>query len=323
MSRVSYYRRIFAAYLLKGNSQLTFWHDNPKINETAFNGGVGEYYQDFSAKALYAGPYDDFGIPLLDYHGRIGKQYNPIAIAQYGLGHYNLFRQGQDGRHREAFLRSADWLREHLERNDRGLWVWRHHFDWEYWRTLKAPWYSALAQGQGISALIRAHLETGDRDYLEATERAFEVFKYEVQEGGVAHRDRDGYLWLEEYIVDPPSHILNGFIWALWGIYDYLLFTGDCLAEGLFQECLGTLEDRLPWYDAGFWSLYDLSPTWLKTLASPFYHHLHIAQLEILYRLTGRETFLSFSKRWDRYAKSPFRRNLALAYKGVFKLLYY
>lgn len=323
MLRLNYYRRIFAAYLLKGNSQLTFWHDHPKANERAFHGGLGEYYQDFSEKTRYGGPYDSQGIPLLDYHGRIGRQYNPIAIAQYALGHYNLFQRGREEHHREAFMRSADWLREHLERNDRGLWVWHHHFDWEYWRTLKAPWYSALAQGQGISALIRAHLETEDRSYLTAAEKAFEAFKYGVWEGGVAYRDENGSLWLEEYIVNPPSHILNGFIWALWGIYDYFLFAGDRSAEGLFLECLDTLEEHLPQYDAGFWSLYDLSPTWLKTLASPFYHRLHIAQLEILYRLTGRETFLSFSKRWDRYAKSPFRRNLALAYKGAFKLLYY
>ena len=31
------------------------------------------------------------GIPLLNYHGIIGKQYNPIAIAQYGLGNLNFY----------------------------------------------------------------------------------------------------------------------------------------------------------------------------------------------------------------------------------------
>ena len=114
MLRVNYYRRIFAAYLTGGNSQLTFWHDHPKINGRAFNGGLGEYYQDFSEKTRYAGPFDPHGIPLLDYHGKIGEQYNPIAIAQYALGHYNLFKQGRGERHLEAFLRSAVWLRDRL-----------------------------------------------------------------------------------------------------------------------------------------------------------------------------------------------------------------
>ncbi len=208
-TRSNYYRRIFSAYLTKGNSQLTFWHDHPKANERAFTGGLGEYYQDFSEKTRYAGPFDSQGIPLLDYHGRIGKQYNPIAIAQYALGHYNLWRQNRKADHRDAFLRNADWLCNNLERNDHGLWVWHHHFDWEYWKILKAPWYSALAQGQGISALIRAYLETSDKSYLEAKEKAFAPLQQEIPAGGVAHRDKNGFLWLEEYLVDPPSHILN------------------------------------------------------------------------------------------------------------------
>ncbi len=39
-------------------------------------------------------PYDASGIPQLDYHGHIGLQYNPIAIAQFGLGNYNLWKTG-------------------------------------------------------------------------------------------------------------------------------------------------------------------------------------------------------------------------------------
>ena len=41
---------------------------------------------------------------------------------------------------------------------------------------------------------------------------------------------------------------------------------------------LSALLARLQTYDAGFWSFYDTS----GTLASPFYHRLHIAQLEAL-----------------------------------------
>ena len=39
--------------------------------------------------------HDADGIPLLDYHGNIGLQYNPIAIAQWGLGNFNLFLRSQ------------------------------------------------------------------------------------------------------------------------------------------------------------------------------------------------------------------------------------
>ena len=85
-----YYRRIFSAYLLGGKSHLTFWHETPAENPNATPGELGEYYMLFAEKADYHGSYDASGVPQLDYHGHIGLQYNPIAIAQYGLGNYNL-----------------------------------------------------------------------------------------------------------------------------------------------------------------------------------------------------------------------------------------
>jgi len=95
-SRLNYYRRIFAAYLTPQKSHLTFWHEVPEVNERFRPGELGEYYMTFTAKADYPGQYDPAGIPLLDYHGKVGLRYNPIAIAQYGLGNYNLFRRTGD-----------------------------------------------------------------------------------------------------------------------------------------------------------------------------------------------------------------------------------
>jgi hypothetical protein len=277
----------------------------------------------FTAKADYPSMYDSVGIPLLDYHGAVGLQYNPIAIAQYGLGNYNLFRRDGDSLRRRAFLRVADWLVLNLEANRDGLWVWNHHFDWEYRTPLKAPWYSALAQGQGVSLLTRAHVETGQRRYLDAAQRAFESFLHVTDRGGVTYVDADGYTWFEETIVEPPTHILNGFLWASWGVYDYWLLTSDGDARRLWSEALRTLKARLPSFDARFWSLYEQSGTRMKMLASPFYHHLHIVQLQVTYRLTGEEVFREYALRWQRYRDDRLKRTLAVAYKSAFKLLYY
>src|SRR3982074_278451 len=130
LSRLNYFRRIFSAYLIGGNSHLTFWHETPEENHAARPSELGEYYMLFAEKAAYPGPYDSAGIPLLDYHGKIGRQYNPIAIAQYGLGNYNLFRRTADPARRDKFLRIANWLCSNLQQNSFGLWVWNHQFDW-------------------------------------------------------------------------------------------------------------------------------------------------------------------------------------------------
>ena len=323
VNRLNYYRRIAAAYLSRRPSQLTFWHEVPEINPNMKPGFLGEYYMLFREKADYRGPYDRSGIPLLNYHGNIGLQYNPIAIAQYGLGNYNLYKRTHDLARLQKLRMVADWLVTNLELNRHGILVWNHHFDWDYRTPLKAPWYSGLAQGQGISLLLRAHAETQDDTYLQAAHRAFEAFGRPVERGGVVFFDDAGQPWLEEYLVSPPTHILNGFIWALWGVYDYFLATKDHRAGNLFDGSGRTLMTNLDRYDAGFWSLYELSGTLLTMLASPFYHRLHIVQLKILHRLTGEDVFLAYAKRWERYNASLLNRWSALAYKVVFKLAYY
>ena len=323
MGRFAYLQRIFSAYLTSQKSHLTFWHGTPQVNQNFEPGKLGEYYMPFIAKADYAGHFDTNGIPLLDYHGSIGRQYNPIAIAQYGLGNYNLYHRTGDENRKQRFLQIADWLADNLETNRFGLRVWHHHFDWEYRDKLKAPWHSALAQGQGISVLVRAHQETGDMSYLASAAKAYEVFKIDIQNGGVTYTDEDKNVWLEEYIVFPPTHILNGFIWATWGVYDFYLATGESDAMELFTATTRTLRKNLPKYDIGFWSLYEQSGTRLKMIASPFYHHLHIVQLKVLYRLTGATIFNHYADRWQRFQKNRVKKKIALAYKALFKLLYY
>src|ERR1700722_14998634 len=101
-ARLQYYRRILPAYLGSGRSQLTFWHETPEVNPRAdiVRGAVerhlGPYYMAFREKADYSGPHDANGIPMLDYRGAIGLQYNPIAIAQWGLANYNRFLETSD-----------------------------------------------------------------------------------------------------------------------------------------------------------------------------------------------------------------------------------
>jgi hypothetical protein len=320
---LSYYRRIFSAYLLGGKSHLTFWHDTPAENPSAAPGTLDQYYMLFAEKADYKGAHDASGVPQLDYHGQIGLQYNPIAIAQYGLGNYNLFRSTADPVRRMKFLLAADWLCLHLEQNAHGLAVWNHHFDWEYRDTLKAPWYSALAQGQGISVLVRAHKESRDSRYMDAAQRALASFFQPVSQGGVAFTDESGDLWFEEYIVSPPTHILNGFIWASWGLYDYFLATEHPATRELFSQAVHTMLHNLDRYDLGFWSLYEQSGTRLPMVASPFYHQLHIVQLRVMHRLTGENEFARVADRWEKYSRSQINRTRALLYKAAFKLCYY
>jgi len=333
-TRLRYYRRILPAYLGAGRSQLTFWHETPAINPQATVAEFGPYYMLFREKADYAGHRDADGIPMIDYRGAIGLQYNPIAIAQWGLANNNIFCDTKNDSRRANTLKAANWLVANLQQNPHGLGVWNHHFNWDYRDTLQAPWYSGLAQGQGISLLLRAYSQTQDKKYQDAADRAFVSLTKPIAEGGVLHEDAKKNLWIEEYLVSPPTHILNGFIWALWGVFDYWR-TVECSADTpvrespnltariIFDRGVQTLLANLARYDTGYWPLYEQSGTRLKMLASPFYHRLHIVQLRVMATLTGEPLFTEFADRWELYAKNRANRTRALVEKSIFKLVHY
>jgi hypothetical protein len=322
-ARLQYYRRIASAYLGSGRSQLTFWHETPELNKRAVIDRLGEYYMLFGKKADYPGHHDAAGVPMLDYRGAIGLQYNPIAVAQWGLANHNRFCESAEEDRWRKTLVAADWLCANLEQNAHGLWVWNHHFDWEYRDTLNAPWYSGLAQGQGVSLLLRVFAQCKRDEYKAAADKAFIPLTRLIADGGVLFEDEESNLWIEEYLVHPPTHILNGFIWALWGVFDYALVAAEPRARQVFQRGIQTLTLNLERFDTGYWSLYEESGTRLKMLASPFYHQLHVVQLRVLFQLTADARFAALADRWEGYAKNWANRTRALVEKSIFKLVHY
>ena len=321
--KINYWKRILATYLIKTESNLSFWHGDPKINQKANYKVLDQYYMSFLYKANYNGDFDINGVPMLNYHGDIGLQYNPIAIAQWGLGNYNLWKDTNHNVRYENFIKSADWLVDNLCKNQFGVYVWIHKFDWAYKEKLEKPWYSGLAQGQGLSLLVRAYIESKNEKYLESCEKVYDSFYKDVSKGGVNATDDNDNIWIEEYIVNESTHILNGFIWGLWGIYDYWLLTNDKKTKLLFDKYITTIQSNLYKYDIGYWSLYELSELKIKMRASLFYHKLHIIQLQILFAMTDVKLFKDTSNKWQSYLDKKSNKVRATFMKIIFKIFYY
>jgi heparosan-N-sulfate-glucuronate 5-epimerase len=321
-ARVSHLARVLRVYTDKRSGPLSFWYERPEMNDAAFDRGPG-YFMRFAGKARYAGPFDADGIPLLDYRGDIGRQYNPIAIAQYGLARFNAWVAGGDSADRGAWIAAADWLVRAMRHNSHGVRVWMHDFDWPYRQWLRAPWYSGLAQGSGLSLLVRAAITTGELKYIDAARQAFEPLRRDVAEGGVLVTDTSQDTWIEEYIVDPPTHILNGFIWAMWGVFDYARWSGRSDALQIWESCVATLARHVADFDTGWWSLYEAHDGKREMLASRYYHTLHITQLRVMHRLTGIDAFSAWADRFQTYLDRPSHRALAFGRKAIFKLRHY
>jgi len=223
---------------------------------------LGNYYIDFSDLASnWPGSFDQNSIPLTEYGGKIGTKYQPVGIAHYALGNYDLYLKTRNDKYKEVFLRQADWFCNNLiaKRLSRSFTfgIWEYKFDFEpYW--LKAPWPSAMSQGEGISVLLRAYQLTNDQEYLKFANLALKSFEVPLNEGGVKYEDKEGFVWYEEYPATSPPHVLNGFIFALLGLYDFYKITRDKKALELFNRGIETIKANLHLYDIGFWSTYDL-----------------------------------------------------------------
>jgi hypothetical protein len=273
---------------------------------------LGEYYFDYNEAfgEIERGAFtrmDPKGIPMADYDlvfrghpdvdrtRRYGIHYTPVTIAEYGLGAWARYRTSFRPELRDCFLGQANWFVAAL-RTDMGFGVWLHEFDFPIYH-LVSPWVSAMAQGLGISVLVRAFQLTGDARYLEAATSAFGAFSHGVEVGGVSCEE-NGYMWLEEFPTDPPSHVLNGFVFALWGVLDYLRVTGSDEARQLWHDGIVTIRENLARYEMACWSRYDLLG---RQIASPYYHRVHVQQLEVLAGLTGDPVFVDYHRRWRAY----------------------
>jgi len=278
------------------------------------------YYLDLSELAQFVeregyGPLPDDGIPVVDYdrlfRGRAaingkrvyGAHRTPVTIAQYALGSLSRCYTTGNREFCSCFLRQAQWLLENLVTTSQGFGVWLHQFEFLNYQ-LKPPWVSAMAQGQGMSVLLRAYQLTNDQKYLDAASQAFGAFQYDISEGGVCMHDDEGNLWLEEFPTHPPSRVLNGFMFALWGVLDLYRVTGDSKARDVWQGGLHTLKTNLHRYERVFWSCYDLLR---RTISSPGYHQLHVLQLDVLSQLTGEPIFAECAQRWRAYADGQYR----------------
>ena len=143
------------------------------------------------------------------------------------------WRRSDDPDRHARWILAADWLVENLSPTRTACPVWKHHFDWKYRDTLRAGWYSALSQGQGLSLLCRAHARHRRRALSRRRARGVRRDDGHHRRGRGADQGGLDGAWLEEAVVDPPTHILNGFLWAIWGVRDYAVASRDARSVGV------------------------------------------------------------------------------------------
>lgn len=306
MTRLARWPRLFVrwAKVLVGQS---YYHQPQRLGKAFCPKELAGYFNDLTLKTSWAGCTDEEGVPVnvLD-DGR--TVYFPTTIVQKALGHWDKWLLTHDDKDREMFLKLCRWLL--ARQSEHGGWpVWL-----ELGLSLPSP-YSAMTQGECISALVRAWKLTGDPQFAEGARRALDLMCKPVESGGPAIVEGE-WLFLEEVPTMPRSSILNGWIFAIFGLYDFCLAFEDGNAHNFFRHSFNTLKSHLHEYDAGYWSYYDVQ----GHLASPFYHDLHIHQLSALAMVDNDCRLIEFRDRWIAYQQAWKNRVRALGVKVIQKL---
>jgi hypothetical protein len=264
---------------------------------------LGAYYIDMRPAAvhytedLYGGGFDENGVPMSA--GPDGAHYFPINIAQYGfMLHAEWLETGAAAP--MATLERCLAVLEQLKTEDDKHCVWWHDFHNKRY-DIEPPWASAMAQGELISLYLRLWQALGHPGLLESARKAYHFMRVPVEAGGVRRWDEQGNLWLEEYPSEKPSLVLNGFIYALFGLYDLYRVDRDEEVKQDIDRCIDTLVARLPDFDSGYWSNYDLQK---RELVRYYYQkNVHVPQLAVLEALTGNPLFGFYKDRWERQLK--------------------
>lgn len=316
---LKYLKFTFLIFLISSISFVSFILYNeinsiPAVNDANFHYNntepfIHDYYEGLIRKYLIKNKiFDKNTIPLYPLENNL--YYHPVYIIQYALGAYYHYQKKGDDKAKAAFLKCANWLEENLKKHGR-FHYWEYNFKWTYPGLDKPPWFSAMAQGEGASVLLRAYYETNDKKYLYAAEKAIEPILYDMSVGGISVIEGNSYLFPQEYSSNPPSDTLNGAITAYVGVYEYYQITRNHNIKKMLDIMSKTFSNTIDEFDSGYWSFKSLQP---RYLANGHYNRLHVRQLQLLYLMTNDEKFLIYADKFKNYqARLPNKIRFVLA----------
>jgi heparosan-N-sulfate-glucuronate 5-epimerase len=275
--------------------------------------------REFVAKFRDTGvEFDAQGVPSNLF--RWGGPYRySVTIGHHGLSSLARFVEHGDAQELQTAVNVANWL-VGAQKPD-GAWAVDFDHNWfpPRCQVIQAPWVSAMGQGLCISLLARlirttdpttgqaANLPGLDRAaLLRAARLATKPFCVDSAAGGVRALLHGQHVFYEEYPTAPNSFVLNGFIYALLGLYDLWLLDKDEIAGGLYRQGITTLKDTLHLFDLGRATAYDLTHLTCRgyppNIARQSYHYIHVQLISALNLIEGGG-FEAELERWSFYLR--------------------
>jgi len=291
----------------------TYWRSPDPAAQLAVSPvPVGRYPLDFAfqLKSGHFANFDPAGLPVQRCRDGNGFIHNYTMMCGFALAHWERYLETGNSDLQANLLGVARYILDSAEhRRDGSLVLHAERPGQGHVGEL-----SSMFQGQAISVLCRAWLATGDRSFLDAARGCLGPFEVPVDQGGVLGTiSAIGVPWYEEYPTDSLNHVLNGMIFALWGLRDLFEVTRDARAGRIFETGVESVVRALPLFDNGFWSWYWVAESDPPYITSMMYHSMHVCQLQSLAAQTDREELRSYALRFQSYANSLVCRSRAVA----------
>ncbi|MDX1701805.1 MAG: D-glucuronyl C5-epimerase family protein, partial [Melioribacteraceae bacterium] len=231
----------FVTRILKDIFNPTVW----PISNEMWNKELGEYYFLFTEEAMENQKggqksiiYNDEGIPMNPTYIDVKDKdyvYYPITIGQVGLSVFHTYLKSGSDNDKKRFLKFPEWFAQNVILDEKLGAYWLTEVSLPQYRN-SGPWQSAFVQSRAISNLLRGFQLTGKKEFADLAESALIPFTIPVSEGGVTSFTEFGPYY-EEYTASVPVCVLNGMIFSLCGVADYMrVFPDSNLAEKLFNE---------------------------------------------------------------------------------------
>lgn len=285
-----------------------------------------KYYYKLCVNNSYFYPYAYFNNPI-DIEDSIKKNKDGYVIgfkgytsdiplllytAYYGLLCHNNFLNHKKKEDKEIILKYATYIINQM--NSDGAII--YPIDFAIFNQ-KTPWHSGIAQAIVASFLMRAHLHFPEYNFLEYSEKSI---NFMLNDEKLQASSNENLPWIEEYPMEKPSLVLNGFMFSIISLIELGGLTEKKKYNDVSHIYLSSLIKSLHRYlfsEGIRHNLYQIK------FGNVNYDALHVFLFYHLFHLTQNKLFLKISNQyfyktdWNLFyqiysIKDPINRKLSL-----------
>ena len=181
------------------------------------------------------------------------ENYGPVKTAVYALEYcgWNSCTETETNENTIFAEKCVQWLADHavLENN---CYVWKNKGTEEYTgKSADGEWIGAYTQAMVLDAFLAYYELSGDGQYLAWAQKAAEILKTDVSEGGLLTRE-DDLVWFETTDADPGNWQLIGHLRTLVALKHLSKYDGQQEYYELYEKGRNTLQKMIKYFDTDY-----------------------------------------------------------------------